>query len=105
MTATLIDVVRAARYALRYHGKFAMIYRPARLADVFAALSAHQLAPKRMRFVEPRAGKPANLVLIEAVQGGAQGGLVVLPTLRVYGGDGEYTPELLEIYGKNRVES
>ena len=105
VTATLIDVVRAARYALRYHGKFAMIYRPARLADVFAALSAHQLALKRMRFVEPRAGKPANLVLIEAVQGGAQGGLVVLPTLRVYGGDGEYTPELLEIYGKNRVES
>ena len=44
-------------------------------------------------------------VLIEAMQGGAAGGLVVLPTLRVYGEDGEYTPELLEIYGKNRVES
>ena len=88
ITATLSDVVRAARYALRYHGKFAMIHRP-----------------KRMQFVEPRAGKSANLVLIEAMQGGAAGGLVVLPTLRVYGEGGEYTPELLEIYGKNRVES
>lgn len=105
ITATLSDVVRAARYALRYHGKFAMVHRPARLAEIFAALAANQLAPKRMRFVEPRAGKSANLVLIEAVQGGAPGGLVVLPTLRVYGEDGEYTPELLEIYGKNRVES
>lgn len=105
ITATLSDVVRAARYALRYHGKFAMIHRPARLAEIFAALAANQLAPKRMQFVEPRAGKPANLVLIEAMQGGAAGGLVVLPTLKVYGENGEYTPELLEIYGKNRVES
>ena len=100
-TAMLLDVVRAARYALRYHGKFAMVYRPARLADVFAAFSACQLVPKRMRFVEPRAGKSANLVLIEAVQGGAPGGLIALPTLRVYDGNGNYTPELLEIYGKH----
>ena len=104
ITATLSDVVRAARYALRYHGKFAMIHRPARLAEIFAALAANQLAPKRMQFVEPRAGKPANLVLIEAMQGGAAGGLVVLPTLRVYGENGEYTKELLQIYGKKSEE-
>ncbi|MBO6209827.1 MAG: methyltransferase, partial [Schwartzia sp.] len=60
-----------------------------------------QLAPKRMRLVEPRAGKSSNLVLIEAVQGGAPGGLAALPTLRVYDEDGAYTPELLEIYGKH----
>ncbi len=101
VTATLSDVVRAARYALRYGGKFAMVHRPARLAEIFAAMAANQLAPKRMRLVESRAGKSANLVLIEAVQGGAPGGLVTLPTLRVYGEDGEYTPDLLEIYGKN----
>lgn len=101
MTATLSDVVRAARYALRYGGKFAMVHRPARLAEIFAALAANQLVPKRMRFVEPKAGKSANLVLIEAVQGGAPGGLIALPTLRVYDGNGNYTPELLEIYGKH----
>ncbi len=101
MTATLSDVVRAARYALRYGGKFAMVHRPARLAEIFAALAANQLVPKRMRFVEPKAGKQANLVLIEAVQGGAPGGLIALPTLRVYDGNGNYTPELLEIYGKH----
>ena len=100
VAATLSDVVRAARYALRYRGKFAMVHRPARLAEIFAAMAENRLVPKRMRLVEPRAGKPANLVLIEAVQGGAPGGLVVLPTLRVYGADGMYTPELLEIYGK-----
>ncbi len=104
VAATLADVVRAARYALRYHGKFAMVHRPARLAEIFAALAANQMEPKRMRFVEPRPGKPANLVLIEAVQGGAPGGLMALPTLRVYGEDGEYTKELLEIYGKKSEE-
>ena len=101
IAATLSDVVRAARYALRYHGKFAMVHRPARLAEIFTALAANRLEPKRMQFVEPRAGKSANLVLIEAVQGGAPGGLVMLPTLRVYGQDGAYTKELLEIYGKH----
>lgn len=101
VTATFSDVVRAARYALRYGGKFAMVHRPARLVEIFAAMAANQLVPKRMRFVEPKEGKPANLVLIEAVQGGALGGLVTLPTLRVYDGNGNYTPELLEIYGKN----
>ena len=102
VAATLMDAVRAARYALRYRGKFAMVHRPSRLAEIFAALMENQLAPKRMRFVEPRAGKPANLVLIEAVQGGAPGGLVMLPTLRVRGEDGEYTKELLEIYEKKQ---
>ena len=101
VTATLSDVVKAARYALRYGGKFAMVHRPARLAEIFAEMAANQLAPKRMRLVEPRAGKSANLVLIEAVQGGALGGLAVLPALRVYGEDGAYTSELLEIYGKH----
>ncbi len=101
VTATLSDVVRAARYALRYGGKFAMVHRPARLAEIFAEMAANQLVPKRMRLVEPRSGKPANLALIEAVQGGASGGLVVLPTLCVYGEDGVYTKELLEIYGKH----
>lgn len=99
VTATLSDVVRAARYALRFGGKFAMVHRPARLPEIFAAFSKNQLAAKRMRLVEPRAGKSANLVLLEAVQGGAPGGLVTLPTLRVYDEARRYTPELLEIYG------
>lgn len=103
LTATLSDVARAARYALRYGGRFTMVHRPARLAEIFAALAANQLAPKRMRLVEPKAGKAANLVLIESVQGGAQGGLVTLPTLRVYDKDGSYTPELLDIYGTHEI--
>ena len=100
-TATLDQVVGAARWALRFHGRFAMVYRPDRLAEVFAALAAHRLEPKRMRLVEPQAGKPAKLVLIEAMQGGAPGGLVMLPTLRVRDEKGAYTEELLQIYGES----
>lgn len=105
LTATLFEVVRAARWALRYHGRFAMVYRPDRLAEVFAALAAHRLEPKRMRLVEPCPGKPAKLVLIEAMQGGAAGGLVLLPTLRVRDENGAYTEELLRIYGMTEKES
>lgn len=100
LTATLDDTVRAARYLLRCRGRFAMIHRPARLAEIFVSLSAHRLAPKRMRFVAPRAGRAPNLVLVEAVQGGAPGGLCVLPTLYVYGAEGGYTRELLTLYGE-----
>ena len=105
LTTTLDHVVRAARWALRYHGRFAMIYRPDRLAEVFAALTAHRLEPKRMRLVEPQAGVPAKLVLIEAMQGGAPGGLVILPTLHVRDEKGAYTEELLRIYGMTEYES
>ena len=62
----LEDVVAAADFLLKPHGKFFMIHRPYRLAEIFGALYHHQLEPKRMRLVSPFAGEEPNMVLIEA---------------------------------------
>ena len=66
LLCTLEDVVAAADFLLKPHGKFFMIHRPYRLAEIFGALYAHQLEPKRMRLVSPFAGEEPNMVLIEA---------------------------------------
>lgn len=98
-TATLADVVRAARYALRFGGHFAMVHIPERLGEIMVELDRHQLAPKRLQLIAPKPGKAPNLLLIEAVVGGAAGGLQVLPQLVIHEEDGSYTPELKHIYG------
>lgn len=121
-TATLEDVIRAARYALRYRGVFAMVHLPERLGEIFVTMNEYQMVPKRLRMVQPKHGKAPNMMLIEAivseapcvlkvlpgqkfprrlnkVVGAAPGSLKVLPPLIVHEEDGSYTKEILEIYG------
>ena len=96
---TLDDVVGAAAKLLKTKGRFAMIHRPSRLAEIFACMRSHGLEPKRMRLVYPFVDKAPNLVLLEAVKGGGPQ-LNVEPPLIVYEKDGGYTREVLLIYGK-----
>lgn len=104
ITASLADVVQAARYALRFRGRLAMVHIPSRFDEVAAALSAAGLAIKRARLVQPRPDRAPNLLLIEAVAGGAPGAIRWLPTLSVYDANGAYTAEALSIYGEGEKE-
>lgn len=103
-TATLDDVIAAARYALKFGGRLAMVHLPERLAEIIETMHAHQMEPKRLQFIEPKAGKPTNMMLIEAVVGAAPGGLKVLPPLVVHNDDGSYTKEILAIYGNEDAD-
>jgi len=94
---TLEDVVAAADTLLATHGKFFMIHRPFRLPEIFEALSAHKLEAKRMRLIQPFAGKEPNMVLIEARKN-AKRRLTIEPPLIVRNDDGEYTVEVQDIY-------
>ena len=104
ITASLTDVVQAARYALRFRGRLAMVHIPSRFDEIAAALSAAGLAIKRARLVQPRPDRAPNLLLIEAVAGGAPGAIRWLPTLSVYDANGAYTAEALSIYGEGEKE-
>ena len=75
---TLDDVCAAAGRVLRWGGRFALVYRPERLVDLFCALRAHGMEPKRMRFVQ--SGDVPSLVLVEARRGG-RAGLTIEPPL------------------------
>ena len=95
---TLEDVVREGTKALKPGGRFYMVHRPHRLAEIITVMRQYKLEPKRMKFVHPFADKDANMVLIEAVRGGGAW-LKLEPPVIVYTEPGVYTDEIYEIYG------
>ena len=95
---TLDDVCREASLLLRSGGRFYMVHRPHRLAEIITALKTYRLEPKRMKLVHPFADKDANMVLIEAVRGGRSMMKVEAPVI-VYQKPGVYTQEIYDIYG------
>jgi len=97
LLCTLEDVIRAAAKLLAANGRFYMVHRPQRLADIITLLRGYKLEPKRLRFVHPHANKEPNLVLIEAVKGGKPL-LKTEPPLVVYTNEGAYTEEINDIY-------
>ena len=98
-TATLEDVVTAARFALKFHGNFCMIHSAARLTEIVDAMHRHQLEMKRLQMIYPKKNRDANLVMIESTVGGNAGSLKILPPLVVHNDDGSYTDDVKKIYG------
>lgn len=103
VSCTIEDVCRTASRLLKHHGKFYMVHRPSRLADIFVSLRANKLEPKKMRFVHPKVNAKPNLVLIEAVKS-ARPELLMAEPLYIYNEDGSYTDEVHEIYGLDREQ-
>lgn len=95
---TLEDVVRAAARLVRPGGRFYLVHRPFRLAEIIRTLSQYKLEPKRMQLVYPYVNREPNMVLIEAVRGGRPRMTVEKPLI-VYKEPGVYMPEITEIYG------
>ena len=94
----LEDVVSQAARVLRDRGRFYMVHRPFRLAEIMNVLTKYKLEPKRMKLVHPFVDKDANMVLIEAVRGGKSMIKVEAPII-VYKEQGVYTDEIYDIYG------
>ena len=99
---SLEDVVVAAKNMLKPRGRFYMVHRPFRLAEIFYCMKNNGLEPKRMRLVHPYVDKEPNMVLIEAVRGGKPR-LTIEKPLVVYEKSGVYTKEIYEIYGYEGV--
>lgn len=95
---TLEDVVRQSAKVLRVGGRFYLVHRPFRLAEILTLLVRYRLEPKRMRLVYPYVDKEPNMVLIEALSGG-RSRITVEKPLIVYKREGVYTDEIYDIYG------
>ena len=76
----LEDWCAAAGRLLKNGGRFALVHRPERLCDLFAALRSAGLEPKRLRLLQHGLDCPPSAVLLEAVRQGRPG-LEILPTL------------------------
>ena len=97
IACTLEDILREAAAVLKPRGRFYMVHRPKRLAEILSGMEREGIAPRTLRFVHSHAEDPASLVLVSGARGGGKE-LRVLPPLILYGEDGQYTPEVYEIY-------
>ena len=99
IACTLEDILSAASNMLKYHGRFYMIHKAHRLTEIVCKMREYKLELKRLRSIHPFADKPAKMVLIEGVKQ-ANPWLDIDPPLIIYKNDGEYTEEIIKIYGK-----
>ena len=95
---TLDDILRESAKLLKHKGRFYMVHRPFRLAEILSKMVREGIEPKRMRMVHPFIDKEPNMVLIEGSRGG-NSRMTVEPPLIVYKDVGVYNDELLVEYG------
>ena len=95
---TLEDLIRESAKILPPKGRFYMVHRPFRLAEIFCMMTNYKIEPKRMKLVYPYVDREPNMVLIEGLRGGKSRMTVEKPLI-VYQKDGKYTDEIIEIYG------
>lgn len=95
---TLEDIMRESAKILKPQGRFYMVHRPFRLAEIMALMHQYHIEPKRMQLVYPYVDKEPNMVLIEGLRGGNPRITVEKPLI-VYKEPGVYTDEIYDIYG------
>lgn len=96
-TCTIGDVCAAASYLTRWGGRFALVHKPERLADIICALRENGLEPKRLRFVHYKAAAAPSLVLIESRRGGNPS-VTIEPPLIMTDENGNDSEEIKRIY-------
>ena len=101
---TLEDVISQASKVLKVKGRFYMIHRPFRLAEIMGLMMKYHLEPKRMQLVYPFVDREPNLVLLEGVLGGKSRIQVEKPLI-VYEKPGVYTQDGLDIYASSNYEN
>ena len=100
LTASIDDVFAASERLLQWGGRFCLVYRPDRLAALFAAATAHGLEPKRLRLVQHTAQSAPALALLECRRGGNPGLSVEPPLLlRLDGGE---SPDVRRAYFRDK---
>ena len=78
ITISLKEIIDAAYRAVKFGGRFAIINRADRTAELIYLLKSRGLEPKRLQFVSGAKGAKPYLVMVEAVKGGKEG-IEILP--------------------------
>ncbi len=97
VACTLDELCKAASFLCRWDGKFAVVYRPDRLPELFEAMRRNGIEPKRMRIVCHNILSVPSLVLVEGRRGGKPG-LRLEKVLLLKNSDGTDTEEIKKIY-------
>jgi len=68
----LDDIISKSNYLLKNRGRIYLIYKSAKLMKLLIALRKYSIEPKVIKFIHPRPGENANLVLLEGIKGGKE---------------------------------
>ncbi|QPS70714.1 tRNA1(Val) (adenine(37)-N6)-methyltransferase [Lactococcus garvieae] len=98
LATNLDEIFETSKRLLKTNGHLAMVHRPERFFEIVDKMREHNLIPKRIQFVYPKANQAANILLIDAIKDGKPGGEIFLPPLIIHDQDGSYTQEVQEIY-------
>lgn len=97
----LSGVLQQMSGLLKMNGHGYLVHRPDRLTEILMKCQQYRLAPKRLQFVYPKPGKEANILLLEVIKDGKEGGLKITPPVIVHDEAGDYMPAVQELlYGK-----
>jgi len=94
----LEDIFKTASKLLKFKGRLYIVHKPERIVDLICLARKYNLEPKEIQFLQPKENKKPSIVLIEYVLGGGNE-CIVLPNLIEYDKEGNYTKEILNIYG------
>lgn len=98
---TLEDVFKCSSKILKQKGKLYLVHKPQRLVDLISLARKYNLEAKNIRFVYPKFNSSASIVLVEYVFCGGNE-INVLPPLIEYDEFGNYTEEIIDIYGSEK---
>ena len=101
VSCTLEDIFTAAARLLRWGGRFCLVFRTERLAELLETARRHKLEPKRLRFVQNTPHSAPSLLLLECRRGGKTGLTVDAPLIMTQE-DGSPSLELDRIYFRDK---
>ncbi|EGQ3531893.1 tRNA1(Val) (adenine(37)-N6)-methyltransferase [Staphylococcus pseudintermedius] len=94
---TLDDCLRVSNHLLKEGGRVVMVHRAERMLDLFESMRHYRIEPKRLHMIFSKPGKAAQTIVVEGRKGGRQG-LDIAPPFYICDEQGDYTPEMKEIY-------
>ena len=99
--ANLEDFIKVSGYLLKDKGTMYMVHKPERLVDILCLMRKYKLEPKVLRYIFSNVNSEPTLILIKAIKNG-KSFLKTEKNLYIYDEIGNYSEEILKIYGKER---
>lgn len=93
----LEQLCRISKKLLKNNGILGIVHRPERLVDIIETMRTNNIEPKRIRFIYPKHGEDANVLLIEGSKNGNPG-IKILDPLYVHDEGGSYTDEVKQMF-------
>lgn len=66
----LEDLISASNHLLKNKGRIYLVYKSNKLIELVVTLKEYDIEPKVIKFIHPRPGEDANMVLLEGIKGG-----------------------------------